>query len=261
MTELQGGWATITSRDQGVFYSKSFSPPSPRLFWSPPHLSRGTESSPESRPRSPASRPAGPATASPSGCDWHRLWWRKPGWWCSRHAPVRCRWWSGMVWLHGKGTARVHREQEIVSRCARIGMTDIHRKCFLTRELNFLLLLLFALFVHVTVDALHRHDRALLFAVEAFSNTLVALKEHTHTHTQWCRNTHQHGGLLISKETHSHGGNVCNKTVCCVIVFKGLGHPNQDEKHVYHDSFSIVYVHNDNFGGVALEGGLKGLSC
>lgn len=42
---------------------------SPQPFWSPPHLNRGTRSSPESRPQSPSSRLAGPTTTYLSGCD------------------------------------------------------------------------------------------------------------------------------------------------------------------------------------------------
>lgn len=79
-------------------------PPSPRPFWSPPRLNRGTWSSPESQPQSPAPRPAGPATTSLSGCDWPRWWSQKPCWWCPRRAPDRCRWWRDTVWLHRKGT-------------------------------------------------------------------------------------------------------------------------------------------------------------
>lgn len=49
-------------------------------------------------------------------------------------------------------------------------------RVFLTWKLNFFLFLLFTLFVHVTVNAFY-HQRGIIFAVEALSNSFVALKE------------------------------------------------------------------------------------
>lgn len=53
---------------------------------------------------------------------------------------------------------------------------------FRTWELNFfLLLLLLALFVHVTVNTLHCQSRVLLFTVQALSLSFIALKDKTTT--------------------------------------------------------------------------------
>lgn len=149
-------------------------PPSPRPFWSPPRLNRGTWSSPESRPQSPAPRLAGPATTFLSGCDWPLWWSQKPCWWCSRRAPNRCRWWRDTVWLHRKGTTLSHRSKTQCKDCLCLTIF----LCFLTRELNFFfLLLLFVLFVHVTVDTLCRQGRV-LFTIQALSDSLITLNAH-----------------------------------------------------------------------------------